>query len=221
MKPVVMDIESSGLDRISCGIWQIGAVDLNNPKNVFLEEGRIDDEDEVEEDALKVIGKTEEELRDGGKQSQKELISSFFAWMNKRPMRNLLCQNPQFDIAFIEIKAKKYGLKKAMQHRAFDLHSIAQTIYKKIHGKFKTREAKDTKGKESDMNLTNILEFCGIPDKRVFLDTKGKVHKGNPHNALEDCKLTGECFSRIIYGKNLFPEYSKYKIPESLKEEVK
>ena len=70
MKPIVLDLETSGLDKVNCGIWQIGAIDLNNQEE-FLEEGRIDDEDVAQEGALRVIGKTEEELRDKNKRSQK------------------------------------------------------------------------------------------------------------------------------------------------------
>lgn len=44
---IVVDIETSGLDFNKCGIWQIGALELENPANTFLEEARIDDEDEI------------------------------------------------------------------------------------------------------------------------------------------------------------------------------
>ena len=215
--PIVLDLEMSGLDKIKCGIWQIGAIDLNNPSEFFLEESRIDDDDYVEEDALKVIGKSEEYLRNPAKQSQRELLEKFFEWMRKRPLRNVLCQNPQADIGFLEVRAKKYGLKKTMQHRAFDLHSIAQAKYFYIYGEFLIREGKDTTGWESNMNLTNVLKFCGIPDNRMILIDGKTVHEGKPHNALEDCKLTGECFYRLILGKNIFPEYSEFEIPKELK----
>src|SRR3989344_3587703 len=125
--PVVLDLEMSGLDVVKCGIWQIGAIDLNTMEE-FLEESRIDDEDSIDREALVVIGKTEEELRDEDKQSQKEMIEKFFRWVAGRAMRNVLCQNPQFDVGFIDIRAKKYGLKKPFQYRTFDLHSIAQII---------------------------------------------------------------------------------------------
>lgn len=216
MKPIVVDIETSGLDKIKCGIWQIGAIDLND-KEEFLEEARIDDEDIVEEAALKVIGKTEEELRDKNQQSQKELLERFFEWMKKRPMRNMLCQNPQFDISFFEIKANKYNLKKTFQFRTFDLHTLAQTIYFGLNKEFHLRKNEVTSKKESDMDLKNILKFCGVPDNRVNIISGKIVSEGNPHNALEDCKLEGECFSRLIYGENLFEEYSQFKIPEVLK----
>ena len=54
------------------------------------------------------------------------------------------------------------------------------------------------------MNLPNILKFCGILDNR------------NKHNALEDAKLTAECFSRLLNGKVLFNEYEKYPVPNYL-----
>tara|TARA_Y100000296_G_scaffold53908_1_gene61751 strand:- start:242 stop:895 length:654 start_codon:yes stop_codon:yes gene_type:complete len=216
MKPIVLDIETSGLDKTSCGIWQIGAIDLND-KEEFLEEARIDDEDSVEEAALKVIGKTEEELRDKNKQSQKELLENFFNWVKTKTMRNMLCQNPQFDIAFLEIKADKYGLKKTFQFRAFDLHTLAQTVYFSLNKKFHLRINEVMSKKESDMDLKNILKFCGVPDNRINIISGKVISEGNPHNALEDCKLEGECFSRLLYGENLFEEYSQFKIPEVLK----
>ena len=60
---IVVDIETSGLYPEKHGIWQIGALDFYNSQNVFLEEARIDDEDEISEEALKIIGKTKAELR--------------------------------------------------------------------------------------------------------------------------------------------------------------
>jgi len=201
--PIVLDIETSGIDKVKCGIWQIGAIDLNNSSEYFLQEGRIDDKDKLantgKRPVLEVIGKTEAELRDKNKQSQKQLLKNFFKWVDKRYMKNFLCQNPQFDVAFLEIRAMKYGLKMPFHYRAFNLHDYAQKKYFDLQGKFLLKE------KHSDMGLTNILKFCGIEDNR------------KAHNALEDCKLTGECFYRLVLRKNLFPEYSQYKIPEVLK----
>lgn len=202
--PIVLDIETSGIDKLKCGIWQIGAYDLNTGEE-FLQEARIDEDDkiinepDVKKPVLEVIGKTEEELRDNKKQSQKDMTKKFFSWMEKRKLKNFLCQNPQFDVAFLEIKARKYGLKKTFHYRSFDMHSIAQTKYIELNNRFLIEEDR------SGMGLTNILAFCGIKDER------------KAHNALEDAKLTAECFSRLIYGKNLLPEYSKIPVPKVLK----
>jgi len=202
MKPISLDIETSGIDKVRCGVWQIGAYDLETGEE-FLEESRIDDEDEIvnggTRPVLEVIGKTEEELRDKNKQSQKQMLKNFFNWVSKKSMKNFLCQNPQFDVAFLEIRAMKYGIKRPFHYRAFDLHNIAQTRYFDLHKEFLIKED------HSDMGLKQILEFCGMQDNR------------KEHNALEDAKLTAECFSRLMFGKNLFSEYSQYEIPEELK----
>jgi len=203
---IIVDIEASGVDFEKCGIWQIGAVDLNNPENVFLEESCIDDEDQIinpkfGKPVLEVIGKTEEELRDKNKQSQKEMLVKFFEWAKKVKINNLICQNPQFDLSFILIKAQKYGLDVPFHYRALDLHSIAQMKYFEINESFLI----DNEKNRLELGLSKILEFCGMEDNR------------NIHNALEDCKLEGECFWRLVYGKNLFPEYFKFPIPNYLK----
>lgn len=158
MKPIVLDIESSGID------------------------------------------KTEKEFRSQEKQSQKDMIIKFFKWVAERKVKNFLCQNPQFDFAFLEIKARKYGLKIPFHYRSFDLHSIAQMKFHLLNKKFLIKED------HSDMGLTNILEFCGMQDNR------------KSHNALEDCRITGECFSRLIDRRKLFREYSQFEIPEYLRE---
>jgi len=209
MMPISLDIETSGVDFVKNGIWQIGAVDLNNPEETFLEEARIDDEDEISEESLKITGKTEEELRDKNKQSQKELLNKFLKWVAGRKIKNFVCQCPQFDMGFIITKINKYGFEKSFHHRAFDTHSIAQTIFYKINKEFVMD------GDHSGFGLNKIIDFCGIKADRLEI-INNQVSKGSPHNALEDCKLTGECFSRLMFGKNLFPEYSQFEIPEVL-----
>jgi len=200
---IVLDIETSGLDFVKCGIWQIGAIDLDTGEE-FLEEARIDDEDLLLDSreakpVLEVIGKKEEDLRNNTKQSQKQLLINFFKWCEKRKLKNCLCQNPQFDLGFIWVKARKYGLDIVLHYRAYDLHSIASLKYFQLNKRFSIKED------HSDMGLKNILDFCGMQDNR------------EAHNALEDCKLTAECFSRIVYGKNLLSEYGGFLVPEYLK----
>ena len=209
---IVLDIETSGLYPEKHGIWQIGALDLYNFTNTFIEESRIDYKDLVAEEALRVIGKTESHLRDPNKQSQKKLLENFFSWTETADIKNALCQNPQFDIGFINFKARKYELTPSFHHRSFDLHSIAQTRYQQLYRNLLIKD------NYSDMGLSNILQFCGLEDKRISME-KGKVKKeGTPHNALEDAKLTAECFSRLIYGRSLLEKFSQYKVPEYLTE---
>ena len=203
---IVVDIETSGLDFEKCGIWQIGAVELENPLNTFLEEGRLEKEYNLilegnwkGKKPEEVMGKTEEELRDPKKQSERELLENFFNWVEKCNFKTFICQGPQFDHAILQHRARKYGLVFPAGHRAMDLHSIAQVKYFQLNGEFLIKKDK------SDMGLGNILSLVGMKDERVF------------HNALEDAKLTAECFSRIVYGRSIFDEYFKFPIPKYLK----
>lgn len=196
---IVLDIETSGLNFEKCGIWQIGAIELENLENVFIEECRIDDLDEIEKSALEITGKSEGELRNNKMKTQKEMIERFLKWCEEVRIRNFICQNPQFDLGFILSKIRKYGIEFEVPHRAFDLHSIASLKYYQINGNFLIENGK------SSMSLNQVLKFCGLVDNR------GK------HNALDDVKLTAECFSRIVYGKSLFEEFNKYLIPKYLK----
>lgn len=207
---IVVDIETSGIDHVKCGIWQIGAIDLLN-REEFFQESKIDEEDLISEEALKVIGKTEFQLREESKQSQKELLINFFKWVLKRKNRIFIAQNPQFDLAFLDIKSKKYGLKLPFGYRAFDLHSFAGFKHHQIKGKFLMEN------KNSGMSLSKIIKFCGLEDPRKIID-KGKIIKqGESHNALGDARLEAECFSRLVLGKGFFKEYSKFPIPPELR----
>ncbi|MFA5173992.1 MAG: 3'-5' exonuclease [Candidatus Pacearchaeota archaeon] len=211
---IIVDIETSGnLDPERKGIWQIGALDSDNPNNTFLQESRIDEEDNIEEISLQVTGKTREELRDKKKQSQKQLLINFFNWVSKIDNKILVAQNTPFDYTFLYLKSKKYNLQFPFGHRTIDLHVIAAMKYFQIRGEFLIENG------NSKMNLPKILEFCGMEDTRVQVKDNKVVKEGKPHNALEDAKLEAECFSRLLLGKGMFEEYSKFQIPEYLKGE--
>lgn len=209
---IVVDIETSGgFEPEKYGIWQIGAVDFENPGNTFLEEARIDDSDNIEDSALKVTGKMTEELRDVTKQSQKQLLKNFFLWVSKIKNKTLVAHNTPFDYGFLFLRSKKYNLEFPFNYKTFDLHVFAVAKYFEINKTLPMEEEK------SKMNLSTIIEFCGLKDERVKLKDKEVVKEGKPHNGLEDAKLEAECLSRILYGKNLIDEYENFSIPEYLK----
>ncbi len=195
---IVVDIETSGLNPVKNGIWQIGALDLENPDNQFIEESRIDEEDIIDINSLKITNKTKEELRNKDMQSQRQLIENFFKWCENIKNKICICQNPQFDVSWMMIKSYKYNIKFPLEFRSFDLHSFASFRYFQIKKEFLFK--KDF----SPMNLKNILSFVGMLDNR------------GAHNALEDSKLTAEAFSRLVYGKKLFKEYENFQIPRYL-----
>jgi len=95
---IIVDMEFSGLNPVKHGIFEIGAVDSENSQNTFFGECMIDGDDLSVKDALAVSGKTDGDVRDTNRQSQKELLQSFFKWVNEIENKILVCQN--FDDAF-------------------------------------------------------------------------------------------------------------------------
>jgi len=184
---IILDIETTGLLH-DAGICEIGAVNLYGSINYFVQDCRIDEGDVITEGALKVNGRTREELFDKTKQSQKELIENYLNWIEGQPVKMFYGQNVSWDINMIQAKSIKYDLwerfLKIHGQRGMDLHTIAQEKYKEINGEFFL-----DKYKKSGMNLGKILEFSGLPDDRISVTVGRIVKKGKVHSALEDCKF--------------------------------
>ncbi len=212
---IVLDIETSGLGA-RMGIWQIGAIELENLQNYFLQEARIDDGDLVEEGALKVTGKTERELRDISKQSQNQLIINYLDWFERLHNRIICGWNVGWDVTKIEDKCISYDLQARFIDvhgiRIIDLQTLAQEKYLELYKKYLLKE-----NGANAMSLPKALEFCGIIDERIEVRGPSIMKEGRPHDALGDCRLEAEIFFRLKYGRNLFPEFSKFEIPEYLK----
>jgi len=200
---IVIDLEMSGLDSRKCGIVEIGAIELENPSNTFNELARIDDDEIVlnEPTATKtvfqVLGKTEEDLRDKKQQTQKELLEHFFEWVNKINEKIFVAQN-LLDLEYLISKSKKNGLPR-VHYRYLDLQTIAQTKYLELNKKLLLNNG------WSAMGLSKIATFCGLKDER------------KEHTGIEDAKFEAEMLNRILFGKNLLNEYSKFEIPNYLK----
>jgi len=210
---IIIDIETTGMNFWENSILSIGALCFNNPKNQFYGECRVDKDDIITEDALKINGFSKEEITSEKKQTQKELIKKFLEWLNKQENRILAGHNIGFfDLNFLKTKAKKYNLNIKTRYRSLDLCSVAQTRYFQINGKFLLDDYK-----ENGMSLPEVLKFCGIKDERIEIRDGKLIKQGKTHNALEDCKLEAECFSRLLSGKGLFEEYNKFLIPNYLK----
>jgi len=216
---IVLDIETTGLSAYNCGIWQIGAIDLKNPSNYFLEEARIDDSDIIHKGALVLSGKDESYLRDIKKQSQKELILSFFSWIGKVEEKIFIGQNILWDISFIVEKMVKYGIfenySSVLGHRGIDLHSVAALRYKELYGVFKLKE-----NGLSMFGLDEIMKFCGLKEDRKRIEGLNNyvvVFDGECHGALWDCVICAEVYFRLVEGRTFFEEFKEFEIPDYLR----
>lgn len=192
---LVIDAEFTGLDPRAHSIVSIGAVDFNDPERQFYGECRIWDGAHIMPEALAVNGFTEEQVRDPKKQSLEELAQSFHRWIEQSNDRTLAGQNVALDRDFLNESFRRAGLEFRFAHRNVDSHSVAYAYFAK---KGMPLPKKDDY--QSALSLDKILTILGLPPEP------------KPHIALNGAKLEAEAFSRLMFEKNLLPEFAQYPI---------
>lgn len=204
---IIVDVETTGVDARLCSLLSVGAVEFEKPANAFYAECYAFEGSHIEKEALKISGFKMEDIaacnqqptiNNQKKTTDREIIEQFLAWMKTCAEWTLAGQNPSFDRDFLQETAHRYHINWPLAHRTVDLHSVAYYHLKRA-GKTVPQ-----KNNHSALNLDQILKYVGLP-------TRAKKH-----NALEDAKLEAEALSRLIYGRNLLPEYNVHEIPATL-----
>lgn len=192
---LILDVETTGTEASKHSLVSIGAVDFSNPSRIFYEECRIWDGAHVMDEALAVNGYTEEQIKDPKKQSEGEAVAKFLEWMKDCPEHTIAGQNVFFDTAFIVAGAMRNHIDFSLPHRIIDQHSIcyAHMVGRGIEP--------PVKNKRTDLNSDKIMEYVGIPAEP------------KPHIAINGAIWEAEAFSRLLYNKNLLPQFEQYKIP--------
>lgn len=188
-------MESTGIHPYKHSLLSLGAVDFDNPTNHFYMECRMWDGAHVDPKALEINGFSEQDLVDPAKKTDKELVEAFLEWTKTCKDQTFAGQNPSIDRDFLKVTAERYHLNWPFAQRTIDLHSVA---YVHMMNRGITPPIKNA---HSGLNLPKILEYVGLPDQ------------AEPHNGLTDAKLEAESLCRLIYGKNLLPEYASFPVP--------
>jgi DNA polymerase III epsilon subunit-like protein len=210
---IIVDVESTGVDAKLHSLLSVGALDFDNPTNQFYMECYAFPGAHIEKEALVVAGFTEEEifapttppsaplLRQEGmktKKTDREVVEAFLEWMKTCKEWTLVGQNPSFDRDFLQQTAHRYHLDWPLAQRTIDLHTIAYFL------RLKAGKEIPRRNNHSALNLDSILTEVGLPTR------------AESHNALDDAKLEGEAFSRLLTGKGLLAEYKGFPIPQGI-----
>lgn len=193
---LVVDVEASGTEPRVHSIVSVGALDLANPSNRFYEECRVWDGADIMDEALAVNGFTKEQITDGEKQRESDLVHAFLLWSDGLKERTLAGQNVSFDRDFLKLAAERAGHTDwPFAFRTIDTHTLCY-MHMVLHGLqppvFHRRSALD---------LDAVLNYCGIPEEPT------------PHNALTGALSHAEVISRLLYGRKLLPEFQQFDIP--------
>lgn len=191
---IIADIEATGIDYTKHSLLSIGAVDFNNPERQFYGECRMWEGASIMSDALVVNGFTKEECIDPKKQTLRELMENFLKWIEECEDKTLGGQNPSFDRDFLNNSFGRSSIGWHFSYRTLDLNSMAymDMVRRGIPVQHKNDRA--------DLSLDTILKYVGLPPEP------------KPHHGLTGARMEAEAFSRILYGKNLLPEFTKYPI---------
>ncbi len=194
---IVVDVETTGVNPEKHSIVSIGAVDFLEPEYQFYGESLPWEGAEITDEALAINGFTREQLKDPNMQSLALLIENFIKWSWQVEDRTLAGENPTFDMGFLKDAARRYGFE-IKGRRTVDLHSNSYMDHLVRGIKPPTRDF------SSALSLDETLVYVGLqPEPK-------------PHNALVGAKLEAECFSRLIFGKNLLSEYANIAVPRWL-----
>jgi DNA polymerase III epsilon subunit-like protein len=196
---IVLDIETTGLDPKKHSIVEVGAIEYDNPQNIFNEKCQIWTGAEINQRALEVNGFKLDEITNPGILTQKELLIRFNDWINSIEDKTFAGQNVDFDINFLNESCKRLHISNVYGKRKVDQHSI-------VYAHMLRRNLRPPlKNGVSNLNGDLIMIYVGIPAEP------------RPHRALNGAKYEMEALSRLICGKCIFDEFSKYDIPEYLK----
>jgi DNA polymerase III epsilon subunit-like protein len=194
---IVVDVETSGLDEERDQVVSIGAVDFAKPQRTYYNECRLSRRVRPTQEALHITGFSLKDLRSRDKPTEREIVGQFLDWGKRSRM--LAGENPWFDAAFLHRASSRYGLAWPFGHRLVDLPSVSYSTQLRL------KEYAILPKRDSSLSLDKTLKFVGLEPRKTF------------HNALGDAKLEAEALSRLIYGKPLVDEYSKYRVPSYLK----
>jgi DNA polymerase-3 subunit epsilon len=196
---LVVDVETSGVDPNKSSLLSIGAVDFENSERQFYGECKAWDGAHLMEEAMAVNGFTKEDVTAQDKKPLEVLMYEFKKWIDDGTGKTLAGQNPAFDRDFLNDSFHRANIDFKFAIRNVDLHSVA--YYDHIKRGIKI----PLKNMHSDLSLDKIARYAGLTEEP------------KPHNALNGAKFEAEAFSRIMYGKQLLPEFESYIIPKHLK----
>ena len=191
---IVADIEATGLDPRKHSILSIGAIEFEHPERIFYGECRVWDGASIMSDALAVNGFTKQECIDPKKHSLEELMRNFMHWIEQCEDKTLAGQNPSFDRDFLNDSFARAHIGWHFSYRTLDLNSM---VYLDA-----TRRGIPIprKNDRADFSLDTILGYLGLPAEP------------KPHIGINGAKYEAEAFSRLLYGKNLLPEFAEFPI---------
>lgn len=198
---IVVDVETTGTDSSKHEIINIGALDFDNPANLFYEDLRVLGPMENDSpEAFEVNGYNSHEIREPARKHPDKAVRDFLEWASKIHDITPAGHNPGFDVDFLSALAKRHNVEFHFGHRFNDLHGLCYSHYKR------RGILPPLKNRRTDIDSDKVMIYVGLPPE-------SKPHR----SGLTGAKLEAEAFSRFFHGKPLFEEYKECPVPDYLR----
>lgn len=195
----VLDIETTGLDPQKCAILSVGIVSYGEQLNEFYREYYPFKGAEVDEVSMKINGFNLDKTKMDAINDPKNVVEDVRSFLKDNKCNVTAGQNPSFDRGFINAYAERYGIDFRLPIWTLDLHSVCMAYMLE-----KGIEVPSKPGVGLFLSGDTILEFTGLGAEP------------RPHNALNGARYEFEALCRIIYGRNVLPQFSDHPVPEVL-----
>jgi DNA polymerase III epsilon subunit-like protein len=163
---IVVDLETSGLLPHVCGILSIGATNLTNDEEFYIE-SRLEDYHEIGETALQVNGFTREECYDDAKPTNIQAVNKFYKWVEVQAASNgtgkkaiIAGHNIIFDINYL----KKVRPSWPFIFRSLDAHALGLGVLGVSHS---SESLCDALGVEREPEIHNALEGAKMAKRTI------------------------------------------------------
>jgi DNA polymerase III epsilon subunit-like protein len=187
---IVVDVETTGLDKKIHSIISIGAVDFDDPMNQFHIECRPFNGAQVSQGAMDKNGCNKARLADPNLPTLKEAFLKFVEWLEPTTDKDLAGSNVGFDIGFLEETANRYRIAWGQGHHPIDLN-----------GWYRKSLLERGLPKPEHYNTDTIFRYVGLENELM------------PHMAMNGAKMEAEAFARFL-GINILEEYRHLPIPD-------
>jgi DNA polymerase III epsilon subunit-like protein len=192
---IVIDIEATGTNYQKHSILSLAALDFDNPENRIHLECRAWEGAHFDEEAMKIVGLTQEEATDSTKLTEAQLIAQFLTWADGIEDQTFLGQNVSFDRDYVKAACERAGYNYPFAHRTIDTHTLAY-MHHILHKKVIPIEKR-----HSALNIEAVATYLGMPEEPT------------PHSALTGALYHAEMAYRLLYEKNLLTDFSQYPVP--------
>ena len=195
----VLDVETTGLDQEKCAILSVGIVSYGKQLNEFYREYYPFEGAAVVEASMRINGFEIDKMKRDPVNDPRNVAEDVKSFLKANECNVIAGQNPSFDRGFVNAYANRYGMDFRIPIWMLDMHSVCMAYML-----------------ENSIDIPKKLDGGLFLSGDAILEFVGLGAEPKPHNAMNGARYEFEALCRIIYGKNVLPQFRDQPVPAEL-----